>query len=173
MGYSRVTMKPRGYAVYSPRMGRMTHRERLTWPVWIHLALGTAVGLSLYGGIDLLAVSWQGWIPLAMAGLLGFIWWRIRVLVVETGPDGIAFGFGRPSRCVIRDRIKSAEAVDYSVSRYMGWGSRIGWKPRERAYSIMGYARGLQISFLDEQDREWNVFLSCIDPEAGVRALRT
>ncbi len=154
-------------------MGTMIHCERLTWPVWVHLALGTVVGLSLYGGIGLIAASWQSWIPLGTAGLLGFIWWRIRFLVVETGPDGIAFGFGRPGRRVTRDKIKSAEAVDYSFGRYMGWGFCIGWKPRERAYSIMGYPRGLQVSFLDEQDREWNVFLSCTDPEAGVRALQT
>ncbi len=91
---------------------------------------------------------------------------------MELAEMGIAFGFGRPSRQVPTDRIRNAQAVDYSFTRYMGWGYRIGWKPRERAYSIMGYGRGIQIAFLDDQDREWNVFLSARDPDAAVAALR-
>ena len=152
--------------------GVRIYREKLTWPAWVHLALGAAVGLSTYGGVNLLRRSWQGWIAIGLALVLGYIWFRIRYLVLEISPDGIAFGFGKPGRRVPGGRIRSAEPTEYSFARYMGWGYRIGWKPRERAYSLIGYPRGLRVVFADDRDRIWDVYLSSRDPEAAAEALK-
>jgi hypothetical protein len=95
----------------------------------------------------------------------------MRHIELEFGPDGAGFGFGRVTRRVPRERILLAEPAAYPVARFMGWGYRLGWQPRERAYSILGCPRGIRLRFLDEEGREWTVFLSSRDPESAVAAL--
>jgi len=103
--------------------------------------------------------------------LVGIVLVFFRSVVLEFGPEGAAFGFSRPKRRVSRDRIVAAEVETYDVARYMGWGYRLGWKPRDRAYSVLGAPRGVRLTFDDEQDRRWSVFVSSREPEAAVAAL--
>ena len=148
-----------------------TYAERVVWPFWLHLVLGSALGLAVYGGASLLLRSWQGSIPLAGAVLLGLLWWKIRFLAIRAGPDGIAYGFGRTGQLVAAAQVRSLDPASYSFTRYMGWGYRMGWKPRERAYSVIGYPRGLRLVFVDDRGREWSIYLSSADPEAIVAAM--
>ncbi|MHC4222966.1 MAG: hypothetical protein ACYSX0_18980 [Planctomycetota bacterium] len=145
------------------------YRERVSWPLWFHLLMGGAVLGSLIGALPADAGLWR-LIPLAVCLTLSAVWWGMRYLHVELGPDGAIFGFGGPKRTVPPERIHSAEPEDYSVARYMGWGYRIGWKKGDRAYSVLGYSRGVRLKFGDEAGREWSVFLSCSDPRAAVEA---
>jgi hypothetical protein len=154
-------MTPSGYAC----------SERLGWPAWTHVIFGAGVGLCTFGGARVLAESLTGLLPLFLAVVMTLVWWRLRYLRIEAGPRGLAFGFGKGGRVVPADRILSLEPERYSFARYMGWGYRMGWKPRERAYSLIGYGRGLRVRFLDQQGREWDVFLSCRDPEALIKAV--
>ena len=150
------------------------YRERAGWPAWVH-------GLLLCPcGVGLAAMIWAAargeepgwaWVPFLVLASVGIVWWRIRHLALEFGPQGAAFGFAGLRRRVPRERIVSAAVEDYSVARYMGWGYRFGWEPRERAYSLIGYRRGVRLVFEDERGRRWKVFLSSDDPEAAVRAL--
>lgn len=151
-----------------------TYRERVRWPVWLHLLVGLAV--CFIGGIGLLGLlrdgpGWSVALSGAVALSVGYVWWRVRYLDLEIGPAGAAFGFGGLRRRVPRARLRSAAPEDYSVARYMGWGYRIGWRPGERAYSVLGHGRGVRLVFEDENGRTWDVFLSCGDPEAAVAAL--
>jgi len=150
------------------------YRERASWPGWAHLLfLGPcAAGLAAIGW-----AIWRGegpgwtYVPFLVLASVGLVWWRMRYLALEFGPESAAFGFAGLRRRVPRERIVSATVEEYSVARYMGWGYRFGWERRERAYSLIGYPRGVRLVFDDERDRRWKVFLSSSDPEAAVRAL--
>jgi len=143
------------------------YRERVPWPGWSLLMLG----FVLVGGY----VALRGW---ALAGaalplfLAAYAVWRVRFLEIEFGPGGIAFGFGRITRRVPRERVLGVEVMDYHVARYMGWGYRLGWEPRERAYSVLGCRRGVLVRFMDDRARPWKVFLSSRTPEAALAALQ-
>lgn len=155
------------------RMGAVeSHSESITWPAWLHLLIAGAVALCLFVAIRLLfrGQPAAAAIPFAVGSCLAIVWWRMRRLVLEFGPEGAAFGFSGLNRRVPRSAIRSAEIESYSAARYMGWGYRFGWKPRDRAYSLIGFRRGVRLQFADERG-EWSVFLSCADPEAAVRAL--
>jgi len=97
--------------------------------------------------------------------------WRLRHVEIEFGREGVGFGFGGIRRRVPRERIVGAEPRDYPVIRYMGWGYRFGWEPRDRAYSVLGCRRGVLLTFDDERGRRWKVFLSSRAPEKAVAAL--
>ena len=158
-----------------PHLGGTTmssHRERVRWPGWFIASLG----LGLVGGYGV-ALSATGatplWTALLAAPLLvaGYAVYRLRFLEIDLGPEGAGFGFGGIRRRVPRNRILSAEAKDYPIARYMGWGYRLGWEARERAYSVLGCARGVLLTFEDERGRNWKVFLSSREPEKAVAAL--
>jgi hypothetical protein len=151
------------------------YRERVGWPAWVHLVL------LLPCGVGLAAMGWAaakgeepGWayVPFLVLASVGLVWWRMRYLALEFGPAGAAFGFAGLRRRVPRERIVSATAEEYSVARYMGWGYRFGWERGERAYSLIGYPRGVRLVFDDERGRRWRIFLSCSDPEAAIQALQ-
>ena len=156
----------------APEAGK-DYREVVDWPLWFHLLFAAVVLFALWGAVQALVDSEPGWhapflglTALTMAG----VWCYFRHLVVEAGPDGIGYGFGRIRRRVPRERISALEAERYSVVRYMGWGYRIGWGKGDRAYSVIGCRRGLRLHFTDERGKEWHVFLSCRDPEAAIAA---
>jgi hypothetical protein len=86
----------------------------------------------------------------------------------RTDGDGISYGFGRPSNFVPWSRVRSMEPDDYRFSRYRGWGWRIGGV-RDRAYSLLGYKRGVRLVIEDEKGRAWSIFLASRDPEAACR----
>ena len=65
----------------------------------------------------------------AAAVSLATVWWRMRHLRLDFGPEGAAWGFGRVRRRAARHRIRTAEVESYRAARYMGWGYRLGWKP--------------------------------------------
>lgn len=143
------------------------YRERVTWPAWVHLVMTAAVALCAYLGLRLIVRGdWLGWPSLVVALILSAVWYGMRFLAVEFGPEGAAFGFGRPRRRVARADIVSARAADYSAVRYMGWGYRLGWKPKERAYSLIGCPRGVELRF-----DGWTIFVACRDPERALEAL--
>ena len=70
-----------------------------------------------------------------------------------------------------RERILAAREETYSPARYMGWGYRVGWGRRDRAYSVIGCRTGLRLQFEDARGREWSVFLACRDPATALAAL--
>jgi hypothetical protein len=150
------------------------HRERVAWPAWFYLVVGAALAIGISGTTGALVRHGAGLGPaVALVALLvvAAVLWRLRCVVLEFGPEGASFGFGRLGRHVPADRIVSAEAEEYSAARYMGWGYRMGWEPRDRAYSVIGCARGVRLVFDDERGRRWRVFLASRDPEAAIAAL--
>jgi hypothetical protein len=155
-------------------MDASSYRERVAWPAWFYLVVGTALAIGIFGTAGALLRHGLGLGPgVALVALLvvAAVLWRLRFIVLEFGPQGASFGFGRSRRHVPADRIVSAEVEAYSVARYMGWGYRLGWEPRDRAYSVIGCARGVRLIFDDERGRRWKVFLACRDPEAAISAL--
>lgn len=154
-------------------MGAMEpYREQVYWPGWFLLALGFVMVAALValGASDTASATTflAGAIPFLLAA---YALWRLRHVATEFGPDGVGFGFGGIRRRVPRARVVSAEVKDYSPARYMGWGYRLGWEPRERAYSVLGCRRGVLLAFDDERGRRWKVFLACRDPEQAIAAL--
>ncbi|MCK6459436.1 MAG: DUF3093 family protein [Planctomycetes bacterium] len=149
------------------------YRERVGWPGWLLLALAL---LLVAGPLALvLGAAPRGWTILAALApllLVAYVFWRMRHVEIEFGPLGVGFGFGGIRRRVPRERVVATEAKDYPAARYMGWGYRLGWEPRERAYSVLGCRRGVLLTFDDESGRRWKVFLSCRDPERAIAALR-
>jgi hypothetical protein len=149
------------------------YRERVRWPLWFLASLacvlvgGYGVLLSATGATPL----WTALLALPLLAT-GYALWRLRFLETEFGPGGVGFGFGGIRRRVALSRIKGAEAKAYPVSRYMGWGYRLGWAPRERAYSILGCPRGVLLTFDDERGQSWQIFLSSSEPEKAIAALR-
>ena len=149
------------------------YREEVSWPVWFHLIFAAVVALCAGAAIAALRRSGLGLhsaVLLASALLAAGAWWRMRHVALEVGPDEVAFGFGGLRRRVPRARIEALERETYPVARYMGWGYRFGWKPRDRAYSIIGRREGLRLRFRDERDRTWHIFLACSDPQAALNA---
>jgi hypothetical protein len=150
------------------------YRERVSWPIWFHVLMAVPVG---GGAAGLLAsVARHGahpWllVPAIGIGCVALVWWRVRFLEIEIGTDRVAFGFGGLHRVVPRDRVVSATEETYQAARYMGWGYRLGWEPRERAYSLLGHPAGLRLVFLDDRGRRWNVFLSSANPKAAAAAV--
>ncbi|MHC4933624.1 MAG: hypothetical protein ACYTGV_15700 [Planctomycetota bacterium] len=166
-------METSGDVAWMGEWGPMkVYRERVSWPLWFHIVMGGAVLGSLAGALPIKAGLWR-LVPLAVGVTLAVVWWGMRYLHLELGPEGAAFGFGGPRRTVARDRISSAEPEDYSVARYMGWGYRIGWTKGDRAYSVLGHRRGVRLKYTDEGGKEWSVFVSCCDPGAAVEALES
>ena len=152
----------------------MPYRERVAWPAWCHLFVAIPVVIAIVGGVEF--VRREGWdwltlLPFVAIALLPAFWWRIRYIHLEAGADGVAFGFTGPRRRVARARILSATVEEYSPSRYMGWGYRIGWKSGDRAYSVPGPGRGVRFEFTDEEGTPWSIFVSSYDPETVVRSL--
>jgi hypothetical protein len=151
--------------------GVAAYRERVLWPGPMYLLLG----LLLVGAPVALAVrvgfSWTLAIVLVPFLLTACALWRMRFLELEFGREGAAFGFGGIRRRVPGARILEAVPADYAVARFMGWGYRLGWEPRERAYSILGCRRGVRLRFEDERGRTWKIFLSSRDPEGAIAAL--
>lgn len=151
------------------------YHERVRWPFWSHLLFLLPCALGLLGLAWAIrrgeAWSWDSLSFLVLISI-GYVWWRMRYLKLEFGPDGAAFGFSGLRRRVPRDRIVSAAPEEYSASRYMGWGYRFGWGERDRAYSVIGYSRGVRIEFDDERGRRWKVFLSSARPEDAIQALK-
>ncbi|MHC4974101.1 MAG: hypothetical protein ACYTG3_17415 [Planctomycetota bacterium] len=151
------------------------YRERVAWPGWFYLVLAAALAVGIFGTAGVVARhgpgSYGALVALVALVAVAYVLWRLRYIELEFGPEGAAFGFGRLSRQVPADRIVSAETEAYSVTRYMGWGYRMGWEARDRAYSVIGCGRGVRLVFDDERGRRWKVFLSCRDPEAAVAAL--
>ena len=150
-----------------------TYRERVPCPGWFQFVLLVAMGVLAYAAAAMLARGALGGaaVPGAVLTVLAIVLWRMRFIALEFGPEGAAFGFGGLNRRVPRDRIETAAPESYSVARYMGWGYRFGWQARDRAYSMIGYPRGIRLVFLDDRGRRWHVFLSSRDPEAAVTAL--
>jgi hypothetical protein len=147
------------------------YRENVWWPGWFLIGLGLIV---VAGCVVLGTRATQSWAPLAALLPLvcvAYAIWRLRFVALEFSPSGVGFGFGRISRRVPRERIHSAEAKDYPAVRYMGWGYRLGWERRERAYSVLGCRRGVLLTFDDEQGHRWKVFLSSREPERAIAAL--
>jgi len=152
-----------------------SYRERVAWPGWFYLVLAVALSVGIFGTAGALARHGPGLgTGVALAGLLvvAGVLWRLRYIVLEFGPAGASFGFGRHGRHVPAARIVSAEAEQYSAARYMGWGYRMGWEPRDRAYSVIGCGRGVRLVFDDERGRRWKIFLACRDPDAAIAALK-
>jgi len=154
--------------------GVAAYRERVSWPGWFFAIVFLGVGGGFLGIVLGARAGGSPWaivvsgVPLLVVAL---VLWRMRFVELEFGPEGAAFGFGGLRRRVPKERILGAEVQDYPVARYMGWGYRFGWEPRERAYSILGYRRGVVLRFEDERGRTWRVFLSSADPESAIAAL--
>jgi hypothetical protein len=153
-------------------MGPMDpYRERVRWPGWFLVALAL---IPICGFLALVTSDAPGHVIALLTVVIlaaGYGIWRLRHIELEFGREGVGFGFGGISRRVPRDRVVSAEAKAYSVARYMGWGYRLGWERRERAYSVLGCPRGVLVTFDDERGRRWKVFLSSREPEKAVAAL--
>jgi len=144
------------------------YTETVRWPLWFHLLLGGAailVGVSAVRAVVQQGLAVATLIPAPLAVVLLYIWWRFRYLGIEAGPDGLRFGFGRPRKPVPADRIESVEIETYRFTRYMGWGWRVGWQPRDRAWSVLGHPRGVRVRYRDAQGLLWSVFLSSARPE--------
>lgn len=143
-----------------------TYRERVSWPLWFHFIMAVPVLIGLWLTVyGFTRASHQPVAPALTVAMFGYVWWRMRHLAIEVGPDAVAFGFGGPRRRVPRESVASVATEEYSALRYMGWGYRFGREPRERAYSVAGHEGGLRLVFRDEKDRQWTVFLSSADPE--------
>ncbi len=149
------------------------YRERVPCPGWFQFVLLVAMGVLGYAAAAMLArgALGQAAVPGVVLIILAIVFRRMRFIALEFGREGAAFGFGGLNRRVPRDRIETAAPEAYSVARYMGWGYRFGWQPRDRAYSMIGFPRGVRLVFLDERGRRWHVFLSSRDPEAADAAL--
>jgi len=147
------------------------YREQVRWPVWLLVAFAL---IPVCGYAAVLTSDAPAWAIAALTipfVLLGYGVWRLRHVEIEFGREGVGFGFGGIRRRVPRERIVGAEPRDYPVIRYMGWGYRFGWEPRDRAYSVLGCRRGVLLTFDDERGRRWKVFLSSRAPEKAVAAL--
>jgi hypothetical protein len=155
-----------------PGAGKV-YREVVDWPLWFHLLMGLVSVGALWGCVEGFRDPEPAWLPpvlcLTALSLLG-VWWFFRHLEIEVGPEGVGYGFGGIRRRVPRERIAGLEVETYSVARYMGWGYRIGWGKGDRAFSLIGYRRGLRLHFTDERGKEWHIFLSSADPDAAVAA---
>jgi hypothetical protein len=149
-----------------------TYHERVRWPGWFLLALGIVlVGSYAALGASGAAPTWAFLLAFGPFLLVSYALWRLRFLEIEIGPLGLGFGFGGVRRRVPRERIVAVEVKAYPVTRYMGWGYRLGWEQRERAYSVLGCARGVLVTFDDERGRRWKVFLSSREPETAAAAM--
>jgi hypothetical protein len=150
------------------------YRERIHWPPWFHAAVGAA-WLVFAAALAGLAVShgprYDHLIGLGFLVLLALAWWRVRFLEVDSGPEGMTFGFGRRLRTAPRARIVSIAEEHYSPVRYMGWGLRLGWTRGERVYSVLGVPGGLRIVYDDDRGLRWNVFVSCREPARVIAAM--
>ena len=148
--------------------------ERVTWPMWFHLIMAMVVGIALASAAGILrrgeAVLFA-LVPFFGAALVGYVWWRMRVLIIEFGPEGAAYGFGRGNNRVPIESIESATPEEYRVTRYMGWGWRLGREAGDRAYSVIGYPRGVRLIYQAANDRRRSVFLTCSRPDDACDAL--
>lgn len=148
-----------------------SYRETVSWPLWCHVLFGAAALFCLVSGAIVVADGrWSGVPGVAAGAAMVLAGVMMRNVTVEAGPEGIAFGFVRPRRRVSREQLIEAQEEVYSPTRYMGWGYRFGWKPRERAYSVIGCRRGVRVRFRDARG-EWTVFVSCRNPGRILQAL--
>ena len=155
-------------------MAAEPYREIVRWPAWVHLVVWICIGAA--GGSAVGAVRRAGLGPgvllaCVVAAVIAYVWWRMRHVALEFGPEGAAFGFGGLGTRVPAARITGAWPEDYRLSRYMGWGWRIGTQPGDRAYSVIGCSRGVRLEFVNERGKRYSVFLASRDPERAVTAL--
>jgi len=154
---------------------RPVYTETVRWPAWFNAILGAVVILMGVGAVRTLlreGGTLAALFPLPLAALFGYVWWHFRCLVLEVGPGEVRFGFGRAGRRVPAERIEAMEPEAYSFLRYMGWGWRLGWTPRDRAWSVLGHRRGVRLRYRDAKGALWSVFVSSGDPERACAALQ-
>jgi len=144
-----------------------SYREFCYWPRWFYVLL--ILPMLVVPVLAFFATSeserWAALIPVPIFVAV-LVWFGRLELRADAG--GVFYGFRNASNFVPWSRVNSMEPEDYRFSRYWGWGWRIGGV-RDRAYSLLGYKRGVRLRFEDEKGREWSIFLSSRDPAAMCR----
>ena len=124
---------------------RDPYREVLYWPRWFYVLL-----VLIFLGIPVAAMFYESegspyWALLPMG--VGFVvLWLYGRMEFRVDADGVHYGFRTASNFVPWARIDSVQPERYVFLRYGGWGWRIGGR-RNRAYSLIGYPRGIRVKF--------------------------
>ncbi len=153
---------------------RPAYRKRVGWPFYFHLAMLVPTALCLGGAVSALRYQQPGAaLPLlAVGAVLSLIWWRMRHLDVSVSPDEIAYGFGGLNRKIPAERVLDIRIEGYSFPKYLGWGYRIGWKARDRGYTMPRHPQGLRVDYEDASKRPCSVYLSLPDPDEALAAFK-
>jgi hypothetical protein len=148
-------------AVYAPR-----------WFAWL------SVGVAMFGGLvapailrdpeltsgERVAAAVAVMLACALAGGAGLVFSR---LSVRASTDGVRAGFGPFATTLAPDSIEGVRAEPYRWLRFGGWGLRLSWNLRDRAFSVPFVREGVTIRLQGGR----TVFVSSRQPERLAAAI--
>ena len=156
-------------------MAQIEYEEAVLAPRWMSWL---SVGVAMFGGLLAPAILRdQALTPgerlttaltvvgaCALVGLAGLVFSR---LTVRAGADGIRAGFGPFATTLAPDSIEGVRAERYRWLRFGGWGLRLSWNLRDRAYSVPFVREGVTIRLQGGR----TVFVSSRQPERLAAAI--
>jgi hypothetical protein len=148
-------------AVFAPR-----------WMSWL------SVGIAMLGGLlapailrdpdltsgERLATAVLVVVACGLGGFAGLVFSR---LSVHAGPDGVRASFGPFATHLDASTIEAVRAERYPWLRFGGWGLRLSWNLRDRAYSVPFVREGVTIRLQGGR----TVFVSSRQPERLAAAI--
>ncbi len=142
------------------------------WMLWLGLGLASVAGIAASEALRDPSLSLAGRVGVAAAfalgglaiGVVGLVFSRLQV---HAGPEGVRAGFGPFASTIAPASIAAAHAERYRWLRFGGWGLRLSWNLRDRAYSVPFVPEGVTIELLGGR----TVFVSSRQPERLAAAI--
>ncbi|MCU0656751.1 MAG: hypothetical protein MUF64_16310 [Polyangiaceae bacterium] len=157
-------------AAYMKADGAMLRREKTLWNLhWVLLLpqplLLFVLGMILSGAGSKPAPMAMALLPVALSGLFALLWLMFRALRVHVTERKVHIQYGIFGPQIPVEAIRSCKVVDYELTRYGGWGIRMGldgsW-----AYTLAGdSAQVVEITW-EEGGKTKKVVVSSLAPAA-------
>jgi hypothetical protein len=142
------------------------------WMMWVGLGIAVLSGVAATSALRdaSLATSERALTAAAIAlsglvvGLVALVFSRLRV---HAGPEGVRAAFGPFAKTIEPSSIAGVRAEHYRWLRFGGWGVRLSWNLRDRAYSVPFVPEGVTILLQGGR----TVFFSSRQPERLAAAI--
>ena len=142
------------------------------WMLWLGLAVSALAGLAAATTLrdsDLSSFERAASaVGIGLSGLVvGLICLLFSTLRVHADPEGVRAAFGPFASTFVPGSIAGARPERYRWSRFGGWGIRLAWNLRDRAFSVPFVPEGVTIQLREGR----TVFVSSRQPDRLAAAI--
>ncbi len=165
MAENEPTALDRYQARHMERTGLLSH-ERFP-ATWRYHATFAVLALLVAAKAQTIAIA------AVAVSVIAVVWLFFAVLRINVTATHVHVQYGLFGPRIPIERIRSAEAVTYDVSRYRGSFIRHRLFRRETLYAMPGDGgRAVRLRWTDDRGRLRTTIVSCRDPDAIVSAVR-